>query len=269
MKRLLIPLLLLFVGLAPSQIQAQAPNHIINVAGFAFIDSVSGTTNTTVNCGDTIEWVLLDTIAHLCADGTGPSDPNQGARFTFSLDTFTPSTSFTWTATEPGTFDYFCFPHFGFGMVGTITVLPPANLLTGSGEDFKLDVASGGVSVCDGLTSVTAGSILDCEMISPNGFFDGLSPILVAELFPTGMTGPGSPAGFPYIHVTLNAIVIFNGQEAPPFGGIVLTPNGLTLSGLVPPTLVGSTLRLQSLVPTAIAADGIFAFSDAVDIEIL
>jgi copper binding plastocyanin/azurin family protein len=266
MKRAIFPLLLLFLALAP----LQAQNHIINVAGFSFIDSVTGNTNTTVNCGDTIEWVLLDTIAHTVWDGASPSDPTAQSRFAFDLNSFTPGLdTFTWTATEAGTFPYFCIPHFAFGMVGTITVLPPANVRLGSGEDFRLGVDVNGVSACGGTSTATVGDIVACHFESPLATFDGFPPVLAAEIFPTGTPGPGSPVGFPYVHVTLNATIVFSGLSAPPFGNAVLQPGGYTIFGTVPAPLVGSTLRLQALALAGIANDGIFALSDSFDLDIL
>lgn len=265
MKRLLLPLALLFLGLAP----IQAQNHVVNVAGFQFIDSVSGLADTTVNCGDTIEWILLDTIPHVVQDGSGAADPNAAARFDFPLNTFGGGTTFTWKATQAGTFPYFCVPHEGFGMVGTITVLPPANVRLGSGEDFTLDVSVNGLSACGEITSANVNDVIACSFESPGGTFDGFPPVLAAELFPTGTPGPGSPVGFPYIHITLTPFIIFNGLETPPFGASVLAPGGYNIFGVVPVTLSGTTIRLQALVLAGIANDGIFAFSDAYDLDLL
>ncbi|MEZ6196930.1 MAG: plastocyanin/azurin family copper-binding protein [Planctomycetota bacterium] len=272
--RFALPLLLAAILSVPAFGQATptgalALTHVVDVTGFSFIDTVSGTNVTTVTCGETIEWLLLDTFAHLVLDGASPRTRRPARDSTSRFDTFGGGTSHTWVADEVGTFPYYCAPHFGFGMVGTIVVLPAPNVLAGSGEDFTLDVLVDGVTACGGTDSASVGSVVACHFESPAGTFNGYPPILAAELFPTGMGGPGSPVGFPYIHVTLNAYILFNGLQAAPFGAAVLAPGGYNLFGVVSPNLVGSTLRLQALVLAGIANDGIFAFSDSYDLDLV
>ena len=68
----------------------------------------------TIQPGTTIRWVNAANIFHTVT----PDGHTEFARATFSQT----GDSFEHTFTTPGTYDYFCEPHVGFGMRGTIIV---------------------------------------------------------------------------------------------------------------------------------------------------
>lgn len=83
--------------------------------------SASGTSfspaNITIEAGDAVKWSSTGT--HTVTSGTGSSAPNVGVLFDQSLPS---GQTFTFTFTTPGTYPYFCRPHEGLGMKGTVTV---------------------------------------------------------------------------------------------------------------------------------------------------
>jgi plastocyanin len=70
--------------------------------------------------GDTVEWVWTSGT-HTVTSGT-PCTPD--GRFNSPLDAGNPSFSYIIPSGEPaGAIPYFCVPHCGAGMIGTITVI--------------------------------------------------------------------------------------------------------------------------------------------------
>jgi plastocyanin len=68
-----------------------------------------------VEAGTTVTWINADTTAHTVTAGT--RDAPTGLFDSGNLD---PGGTFSFTFTEPGTYDYFCTPH--DGMDGTVVV---------------------------------------------------------------------------------------------------------------------------------------------------
>lgn len=64
----------------------------------------------TVHAGDTIEWKNTDTVPHTVTDQHGSFDSKE----------ILPNASWTYVATQPGTYHYTCTPH--PTMQGTFTV---------------------------------------------------------------------------------------------------------------------------------------------------
>lgn len=83
--------------------------------------SASGTSfspaNITIEAGDAVRWTASG--SHTVTSGSGSSDPNVGLDFDKPLSS---GGAFTFTFTSPGTYQYFCRPHEGAGMKGTVTV---------------------------------------------------------------------------------------------------------------------------------------------------
>lgn len=107
----------LFVALAAASL-AGAQVHVVNQVGLTFVDSVSGTSQTLVPTGTTVQWVHSSGI-HTVTNGTGSADPNAGTLFDAPLTGANPAFSFTFST--PGVIPYFCTPHEVFGMTGTVT----------------------------------------------------------------------------------------------------------------------------------------------------
>ena len=88
--------------------------------GLTFVDSVSGSSETLVPTGATVQWVHAGGL-HTVTSGTGSADPSSGALFNAQLTPASPTFSFTFNT--PGTVPYYCAPHEAFGMTGTVTVI--------------------------------------------------------------------------------------------------------------------------------------------------
>ena len=94
-----------------------AATHTVNQVGNSFQpDDLS------ISVGDTVEWVHSAGI-HTVTSGTGPTDPDVGLLLDEPLTAANPLVTFTFN--DAGDVPYFCDPHFLFGMVGIIRVLPP------------------------------------------------------------------------------------------------------------------------------------------------
>ena len=70
----------------------------------------------TINVGDTIEWINVDTAAHTVTAGS-PADGPSGA---FDSSLVMASAAYSFTFEEAGNYDYFCMVH--PWMVGSVTV---------------------------------------------------------------------------------------------------------------------------------------------------
>ncbi len=232
--------------------------HIVDVQDFQFVDSVSGTSDTTITLGETIEFTWVSGF-HLLEDGTAPGTPGAASLFSDPVDPA--NILFSFTPTEAGCFPYYCFPHFAFNMVGTITVVPA--VLAGSGEDLTLNIQVNGV---DGLIA-SPGDLVTMHFESPLGTFDNEPVILVAQIYANGTAGPGSPGGFPEAHVnTFGAFLIFGGDLSPFGTPFVMLPGGYTLATGAPPSFVGFIARIQAFSLSGLANNTFFATSDAMDI---
>ena len=70
----------------------------------------------TINVGDTIEWVNVDTAAHTVSSGS----PSEGPTFDFDSSLIRADASFEFTFEEAGTYDYYCMVH--PWMLGSVSV---------------------------------------------------------------------------------------------------------------------------------------------------
>ncbi len=106
------------------------PNRIVFVGqggGTTFVDSVSGTSTTTITAGTTVEWDWV-TGLHSTTSGTctainctpGPGGPPGDI---WTSGQLTAPATFTRTFNNVGTFTYFCTVH-GVMMQGLVNVLP-------------------------------------------------------------------------------------------------------------------------------------------------
>lgn len=85
-------------------------------------DNVFLASSVTINAGDTVTWTNLGTMQHSTTSDT----------FVWGSPTLNPGVSFSFTFNNPGSFPYHCVFHgsAGFGMIGTVTVNPPAPAIT-------------------------------------------------------------------------------------------------------------------------------------------
>jgi len=70
----------------------------------------------TINAGDTVEWINVDTAAHTVTGGS----PANGPSGVFDSSLVMASASFAFTFNDTDSYDYFCMVH--PWMVGTVTV---------------------------------------------------------------------------------------------------------------------------------------------------
>jgi plastocyanin len=120
MRTLLVTCCLAAVSVLSAYIPAGATLHIVNQSGLSFVPD-----DLTVEEGDTVRWVW-DAGSHTVTSGAGAADPNAGSLFDAPLTSV--NTTFQYVFNTAGTYPYFCRPHEGFGMKGTITVDVPSSV---------------------------------------------------------------------------------------------------------------------------------------------
>lgn len=245
--------------------------HVVNISSLAFVDSVSGTSTTTIALGTTIQWVNSSGFSHTATSGSS-NNPNAGALFNIPLPG---GAAGTFAPTSAGTLSYFCIPHANFGMTGTIIVTPVASTYPGSGEDVRILTAitpsnSNSANTPTGgpgndIKTATAGDYLTAVFDSPLGSFNGVPLLFLAEVF-----APASPPSGPLgLSISVSGAVILANGTTPNALGMFITiaPGGTTFNYLLPAGLAGNSVMLQGLAVTNTANNGFFALSDAHEIQ--
>ncbi len=139
-------------GAADQPAQATTPQtRTVHVGrnGTNFVDDVSGNGVTTINVGDTVNWVWEGDLHHGSDSGsctTGGGNPYGGVHpqgysgctsdGVFSSGTHTTPFSYSFTFTQSGTFKYFCDVHMS-AMTGRVVVNPAGSLATASAAARK------------------------------------------------------------------------------------------------------------------------------------
>ena len=102
-----------------------AATHVVTQAGQSFSPK-----DITIEIGDTVQWVHSANL-HTVTEGAGPG-PCVGCAFHSPLNAANPTYSVTFDAAfvaanqrPANVYDYYCQPHFAFGMVGSVTVQTP------------------------------------------------------------------------------------------------------------------------------------------------
>lgn len=145
-----------------------------------------------------------------------------------------------------------------------------STFLAGTNEDLQLRTLVNGADGGLNEKSATAGDWLTMTMASAGATFHGRAPLLGGSLWTTG--APTPPSVFPGIWVFgpgATAFVVYDGAAGSPLGQGLLGPAPISLNAMIPSALMGSTFRLQALVVTPTASNGIFASSIAHDVTIL
>ena len=128
----------LLVAFAADTSPVRAATHTIEMRDNSFTPR-----ELTVAVGDTVTWTNAGQAIHDAVDVTSGED----APAAFDSGNILAGESFTFTFTEPGTYEYRCTFHsgqsWGVGMVGVITVEagPAPNTATSSGPSGRLAVS--------------------------------------------------------------------------------------------------------------------------------
>lgn len=76
----------------------------------------------TIKSGDTVKWVNNKLAPHNAVFDSSKLDDAVATKLSHKQLVFSPGESYQSTFDEPGVYPYYCEPHRGAGMVGTITV---------------------------------------------------------------------------------------------------------------------------------------------------
>lgn len=99
---------------------------------------------------------------------------------------------------------------------------------------------------------------------SPAGAFAGTYPLLAAQLFPDAMPPLAPP--IPGLWLDANAVILYGGIPTAPFY-LGLPPGGFSGAWSVPPGLQGLRVRMQGFASTPFAANGLFASTNALELD--
>lgn len=78
--------------------------------------------NVTIKAGDTVKWVNNKLAPHNVVFDSTKAPADVATKMSHKSLLFAPGESFESTFKEPGVYSYYCEPHRGAGMAGTITV---------------------------------------------------------------------------------------------------------------------------------------------------
>ncbi|MCA9320786.1 MAG: hypothetical protein KDB53_08630, partial [Planctomycetes bacterium] len=140
----------------------------------------------------------------------------------------------------------------------------------GTDEDLELLSGINGAPTngpFDDLKTAVPGDILALSIRSPLGTLDFKPLILLTQIYASG-SPPGSPPGFPTIHVNPaqpNIFILLDGvtSQGGIFGPPIVIPGGTIQQLLVPTGLTGMDAIFQALVLEQNAANHIFVSSNA------
>ena len=146
---------------------------------------------------------------------------------------------------------------------------PPAATYPGSGEDIRLLTglnSAGPTGAGDDIKLAAAGDFLEVNVSSVGGTFHGANYYLIGQLFGTGFP----PGGFGGIWINTGAPFFGLVNPIPtPLGATVIPPGGVSTHVTIPPGLTGLSVMLQAFPLSPSAANGVFALSDAHEIQFL
>ena len=120
-RLLALPVLVAALAVAASPASADGVGAVIAMTD-SFMFSPDAVT---IHAGEAVEWQNRSHFRH-----TVTADPKLGGAVLpagatpFGSSELAPGATFRQVLTVPGTYRFFCTPHEGIGMVGTITVLP-------------------------------------------------------------------------------------------------------------------------------------------------
>jgi hypothetical protein len=199
--------------------------------------------------------VRTDGFIHSVTDGAAPG-PGSGTIFNGSLTAATPTFSFTFSAL--GSFAYFCTPHFGFGMTGTVHVVPPAS---------ATNVGSGCSSSTGQPLQLAVNSLPVIGNLTFGLTVSNAPPGVPAFLFLAGGVGPPTPISANcFAFLDLVSLQVFINAGVTPTGPQTIGANGMTTFVFPLPNLpsIGGLSGAGQAIVFDPASPGGFAVSNAV-----
>jgi len=203
------------MGFGPDSSVSAQTTHVVNVADFSFSPK-----NITIDVGDTVRWVWVSGD-HTVTEGLGPF-PSGGEAFNEPVTTSTGNYELTFDTQflfdnprSANLYEYYCIPHFAFGMKGSVKVTSPwvdqGFALAGTGGDPQL-IGTGTLAAATNATlelsnaapSATVGLFVSFAS-TPVPFKGGTLctiPLASVTIFPIGPSGSVVlptvvPAGIP------------------------------------------------------------------------
>lgn len=102
--------------------------------------------NITISAGDTVLWTWRDeSKGHSVTSGANGTPDGL-----FDSGVHLPPLTFSYTFPTPGTFEYFCTPHYSMGMVGTVHVMESTGSSTFGNISTRLNVDTGDSALIGG-----------------------------------------------------------------------------------------------------------------------
>ncbi len=151
----------------------------------------------------------------------------------------------------------------------TFTTPPTTPTYPGTNEDLRLSTGVNGALATFGvgqdIKTAQAGQLLEFKVSSPNNTYTFKWYYLLGSIFATG-TPPVPQLPFLDIWVDLSTYFVMSGSLTP-LGAPLIGPNGTSTFFVAPAGLPGVSVMVQGLCITSIAANGIFAVSDAHEVQ--
>lgn len=166
-------------------------------------------------------------------------------------------------ATEP--FDFDGLPRISGGTVDIGAFEVPDALFPSTNEPLALYAWTNGTgNPHASVRPVAPGDLETFLFISPGGALNGTMPLIAAQFFPDWLP-PTAPI-LPGLWLDAGAFIVYGGLPTTPFF-FGLPAAGVSGSWSVPPGLQGLRLRIQGFVSTPFAANGLFASTNAVELD--
>ncbi|MDG1500865.1 MAG: FG-GAP-like repeat-containing protein [Planctomycetota bacterium] len=194
----------------------------------------------TIAAGTTVTWTNNDGSAFHTVTSSTPD-------YDFDSGLFGPGQTFSHTFVRPGTYDYICTPHVGFGMVGTVTVTAGTSTTSG-----VTDMGAGGMFRFQMEDTVSGAT----DVVYERRFTDSARNVTVTDVVIVPVTGSGTGGSFTVYGTGASAANYMSiaGVGGPNIGdNFSVVTSGVTVAGV---------LQLTSLVQTNTPAFGGIMLAD-------
>jgi hypothetical protein len=140
--------------------------------------------------------------------------------------------------------------------------------LGGTADDFELRsfMNGGGIGV-QACKNAAAGDVIAFELATPLGTFAGTDVFFLAQLFVTGTAPTLAPGSAVHLNPALTPVYLILGPPPALAGPATLSAGGAVSYSLIAPIgLPGFTARFQGLLISPLAANALYATTDAHDL---